>query len=73
MSTSFRSTTYSHVNRKIFEEIGTEFKYSNPPKIVLKLSDVMVGSIIGKKPFPDFGSRGPKGTGSRIRIRNTGE
>jgi len=24
------------------------------------------------KPIPDPGSRGPKGTGSRIRIRNTG-
>jgi len=26
----------------------------------------------GKKPIPDPGSRGQKGTGSRIRIRNTG-
>ena len=25
----------------------------------------------GKKPIPDPGSRGQKGTGSRIRIRNT--
>jgi len=32
----------------------------------------MVGSGIRKKPIPDPGSRGPKGTGSRIRIRNTG-
>jgi len=31
----------------------------------------MVGSGIRKKPIPDPGSRGPKGTGSRIRIRNT--
>jgi len=31
----------------------------------------MVGSGIQKKPIPDPGSRGPKGTGSRIRIRNT--
>ncbi len=29
------------------------------------------GSEIRKKPFPDPGSRGQKGTGSRIRIRNT--
>jgi hypothetical protein len=27
----------------------------------------------GKKPIPDPGSRGQKGTGSRIRIRNTGK
>jgi hypothetical protein len=30
------------------------------------------GSVIRKKPIPDPGSRGQKGTGSRIRIRNTG-
>jgi hypothetical protein len=41
-------------------------------KIFTKLSKVWVwdpGS--GKKPIPDPGSRGQKGTGSRIRIRNT--
>ncbi len=27
----------------------------------------------GKKPIPDPGSRGQKGTGSRIRIRNTAQ
>jgi hypothetical protein len=30
-----------------------------------------LGSGIRKKPIPDPGSRGQKGTGSRIRIRNT--
>ncbi len=30
-------------------------------------------SGIRKKPIPDPGSRGQKGTGSRIRIRNNGE
>jgi hypothetical protein len=30
-------------------------------------------SGIRKKPIPDPGSRGQKGTGSRIRIRNTGK
>jgi hypothetical protein len=42
--------------------------------IVTKLSKVWVwdpGSEIRKKPIPDPGSRGQKGTGSRIRIRNT--
>jgi hypothetical protein len=44
-------------------------------KIVTKLSKIWVldpRSGIRKKPFPDLGSRGQKGTGSRIRIRNTG-
>jgi hypothetical protein len=43
-------------------------------KIVSKLSKIWVwdpGSGIRKKPVPDPGSRGQKGTGSRIRIRNT--
>jgi hypothetical protein len=30
-----------------------------------------LGSGIRKKPIPDPGSRGQKGTGSRTRIRNT--
>jgi len=34
------------VNRKIFEVIGTKLKYFNTKKIVLKLSEVMVGSGI---------------------------
>jgi hypothetical protein len=43
------------------------------PKNCSKLSKIWVwdpGS--GKKPIPDPGSMGQKGTGSRIRIRNTG-
>jgi hypothetical protein len=32
-----------------------------------------LGSGIRKKPIPDPGSRGQKGTGSRIRLRNTGK
>jgi hypothetical protein len=42
-------------------------------KIVTKLSKMWVWdprSGIRKKPIPDPGSRGQKGTGSRIRIRN---
>jgi hypothetical protein len=44
-------------------------------KIVNKLSKIWVcdpRSEIRKKPIPDPGSRGQKGTGSQIRIRNTG-
>jgi hypothetical protein len=41
-------------------------------KKCFKLSEIMVGSGIRKKPIPDPGSGGQKGTGSRIRIRNTG-
>jgi hypothetical protein len=43
-------------------------------KIVTKLSQIWVKdprSGIRKKPIPDTGSRDQKGTGSRIRIRNT--
>jgi hypothetical protein len=43
-------------------------------KIVTKLLKIWVwdpGSEIQEKPFPDPGSRGQKGTGSRILIRNT--
>ncbi len=45
-------------------------------KVVTKLSKYEfgtrdLGSGIRKKPIPDPGSRGQKGTGSRIRIRNT--
>ncbi len=43
-------------------------------KIVNKLSKIWVWdprSGIRKKPIPDPGSRGQKGTGSLIRIRNT--
>ncbi len=42
------------------------------PKISTKISKIWVwdpGSKIRKKPIPDPGSRGQKGTGSRIRIR----
>jgi hypothetical protein len=35
-------------------------------KKMLKLSEVMVGSGIRKKPIPDPGSGGQKGTGSQI-------
>jgi hypothetical protein len=43
-------------------------------KIFTKLSKIWVWDQrfgIRKKPIPDSGSRGQKGTGSRIRIRNT--
>jgi hypothetical protein len=45
-------------------------------KIVTMLSKIWVwdpGFGIRKKPIPDPGSRGQKGTESRIRIRNTGD
>jgi hypothetical protein len=43
-------------------------------KIFNMLSNIWVwdpGSEIRRKPIPDPGSRGQKGTGSQIRIRNT--
>ena len=41
------------------------------PNIVHKLSEIMVGSRIRRKPIPDPGSSGQKGTDARIRIRTT--
>jgi len=50
-------------------------KYFNP-KINTKLSEILSGLFVHPAtdflPIPDSGSRGQKGTGSRIRIRNTG-
>jgi hypothetical protein len=40
-------------------------------KIVKKLSRIWVWDPGSGKPIPDPGSRGQKGTGSRIRILNT--
>ncbi len=57
--------------KQIFQRIMELFTQ----KIVSKLSKIRVWdprSGIRKKPIPDPGSRGQKGTGSRIRIRNTG-
>jgi hypothetical protein len=48
------------------------FNFLTQENIGFKLSEIMVESGIRKKPIPDPGSRGQKGTGSRIRIRNTG-
>ncbi len=45
--------------------------YSSSQKYGLGIRDPRSG--IRKKPIPDPGSRGQKGTGSRIRIRNTAQ
>jgi hypothetical protein len=42
------------------------FHFLTQENIGFKLSEIMVGSGIRKKPIPDPGSRGQKGTGSRI-------
>ncbi len=54
-----------------------EFRYLTH-KIVSKLSEIWSGFFIPDPdpdflPIPDPGSRGQKGTGSRIRIRNTAD
>jgi hypothetical protein len=54
-------------NFQIIVEVFTQIIFN-------MLSNIWVwdpGSGIRKKPIPDPGSRGQKGTGSRIRIRNT--
>jgi hypothetical protein len=69
---------YELVKKKIWASLQRIIELSTQ-KIVIKLSKIWVwdpGSEIrdlesGKKPVPDPESRGQRGTGSRIRIRNT--
>jgi hypothetical protein len=68
------------VKKKIWDNLQRIVKLSSQ-KIVIKLSKIWdwnpgsgirdPGSGIRKKSISDPGSRGQKGTGSRIRIRNT--
>jgi hypothetical protein len=51
-------------------EVFTQKNFTILSKIWFGIRDPRSG--IRKKPIPDPGSRGQKGTGSRIRIRNTG-
>jgi hypothetical protein len=51
--------------------IFKELKNFLPIKLSLISQKMGLGSGIRKKPIPDPGSRGQKGTGSRIQIRNT--
>jgi hypothetical protein len=59
------------------KKIGAIFKelYNFLPKKLLSSSQIYGFGIrdagFGKKPIPDPGSRGQKGTGYRIWIRNT--
>jgi hypothetical protein len=50
----------------IFKELWKKLSLSSQ-----KYGFGLLGSGIRKKPLPDPGSRGQKGTGSQIRIRNT--
>ncbi len=47
------------------------YKTFYPKNCHYALKNMGLGSGIRKKPIPGPGSRGQKGTGSRIRIRNT--
>jgi hypothetical protein len=61
------------VKKKIWANLQRIIELSTQ-KIIIKLSKIWVwdpGSEIRKKPIPDPGSRGQKGSESRIRIRNT--
>ncbi len=81
----FGAINFTKLNYFVFEmlkkkKIGAIFKELTElftQKIVTKLSKILFGIRdpgSGKNLFriPDPGSRGQKGTGSRIRIRNTG-
>ncbi len=68
---SIPGPNFFHPGRRICIK---EFEYFNP-KIVSKLSEIS-GLLVPDPdpdflPIPDSGSRGQKGTGSRVRIRNT--
>jgi hypothetical protein len=59
--------------KKKFGPIFKELLKFYPKIFQYALKYMGLGSGIRKKPIPDPGSRGQKGTGSRIRIRNTAE
>jgi hypothetical protein len=59
-------------------QFSKNYRTFYPKKLALRSQKYGFGirdlrSGIRKKPIPDSGSRGQKGTGSRIRIRNTGK
>jgi hypothetical protein len=55
---------------KKISDPGSEFKYFEPKKLFLSYRKYDPGMFI-PDPDLDFISRGQKGTGSRIRTRNT--
>jgi hypothetical protein len=64
------------LKKKNFGKFSKNYRTFYSKKIVINLSKIWIWdprsrSGIMKKPIPDPGSRGQKGTGSRIRIRNT--
>ncbi len=77
----FQAINFTKLNYFIFEMLKKKIWASFQriielftQKIITKLSEIWVWdprSGIRKKPIPNPGSRGQKGTGSRIRIRNT--
>jgi hypothetical protein len=74
--TFFYSHKFNNIVNYFISEMLNKKIWANFQKIVTKLSKIWVwdpGSEIRdpEKPSPDPGSRGQKGTGSRIRIRNT--
>ena len=59
------------LKKKILANFSKNYWSFYPKSFHYALKNMGLGSGILEKPIPDPGSRGQKGTGSRIRIRNT--
>ena len=62
---------YEMLKKKKLGQFSKNYRTFCPKNCHKALKNMGLGSGIRKKPIPDPGSRGHKGTGSRIRIRNT--
>ncbi len=59
------------LEEKNLGQFTKNYRIFYPTNFHKALKNIGLGFEIRKKPIPDPGSRGPKGTGSRMRIRNT--
>jgi hypothetical protein len=63
--------SFEMLKKKNLGQFSKNYRTFYPKNCHQTLKSMYLGSGIRKKPIPDPGSRGQKGTGSRIRIRNT--
>jgi hypothetical protein len=71
---TFHKTEYYFIFdmlKKKLAQFSKNYSSFNPKNCHQALKNMGLGSGIRKKPILDLGSRGQKGTGSRIRINNT--
>jgi hypothetical protein len=70
--TKFKIILFLNWRRKNLGQFTKNDRIFYPQNCQLALKNIGLESGIRKKTIPDPGSRGQKGIGSRIRIRNTG-